>query len=345
MKAARVWSAASVLVAGTVSLAPAQDKYAAEFLKIGVGARALGMGGAFVSVADDASAIYWNPAGLTFLRGGQLLGMHAEQFGGEVGHDFMSVAYPLRGKGEARSGVVGIAWDRVAVDDIEVTSGGLLDYGRDGVAGTEDPGEGNGRYDLGEGFDFSKFRMESNVNQAFLFSYARGVSDRLSVGGTVKLLRVDLVGTNATGVGADLGLTWLMTPNLTFGFLAQDVTTTRVSWDTGHRETLSPAFVVGSYYARTVASLRGVVSAAVDLAMTTDGREEASQLAAGFLGGDVRAGLEYWYQQRVALRVGGDAGRFTAGTGFRWRALGADYAFLSHEDLDNTHRISAQLSF
>ncbi|MEZ4648807.1 MAG: PorV/PorQ family protein [Candidatus Eisenbacteria bacterium] len=35
-----------------------------QFLKLGVGARAQAMGGAFVSVADDASAIYWNPAGI-----------------------------------------------------------------------------------------------------------------------------------------------------------------------------------------------------------------------------------------------------------------------------------------
>ena len=37
---------------------------AAKFLSIPVGARALGMGGAFVGVANDASAMYWNPAGM-----------------------------------------------------------------------------------------------------------------------------------------------------------------------------------------------------------------------------------------------------------------------------------------
>ncbi len=38
---------------------------AADFLNIGVGARAIGMGGAYTAVADDATAMYWNPAGLS----------------------------------------------------------------------------------------------------------------------------------------------------------------------------------------------------------------------------------------------------------------------------------------
>jgi hypothetical protein len=331
----------SLLLVGTPLISQAQDKYAGEFLKLGVGARALGMGGAFTSVADDASAIYWNPAGLTFLRGGQALGMHAEQFGGEIGHDFLSAAYPLRGAGEAEKGIVGLAWSRVAVDDIEVTTDGLLDYGADGLPGTGDPGEGNGEYDFGEAFDYSAFRMESNANQAFYFSYARNLTDRLAIGGNVKLLRVDLVGVNATGVGADLGFLYQASSSLTLGLLAQDVTTTRISWDTGHRETVSPSFVVGSYYARPFGGF-GVVSVAADLALATDGRDTASQLGSG---ADFRGGLEYWYDRKVALRVGTDAGELTAGTGIRWSDFGVDYAFLSHSDLDSTHRVSAQMSF
>lgn len=335
-------SLAALLLAAAIPVSStAQDKYAGEFMKLGVGARALGMGGAFASVADDASAIYWNPAGLTFLRGGQALGMHAEQFGGEVGHDFLSAAYPLQGRGEAPKGIVGFAWSRVAIDDIEVTTDGLLDYGGDGLPGTGDPGEGNGEHDPGEVFDYGAFRMESNANQAFYFSYARNLSDRFSIGGNVKLLRVDLVGTNATGVGADLGLMYQASSSFTFGLLAQDVTTTRISWDTGHRETVAPTIVVGSYYARPFGGF-GVVSVAADVSMATDGRSEASQLGAG---ADFRGGLEYWYDRKVALRVGTDAGELTAGTGIRWNDFGVDYAFLSHSDLDSTHRVSGQVSF
>lgn len=49
---------------GTLASAAYAGADPAAFLKVGVGARAMAMGGAFVSVADDTSAIYWNPAGL-----------------------------------------------------------------------------------------------------------------------------------------------------------------------------------------------------------------------------------------------------------------------------------------
>ena len=47
----------------------------AQFLKIGVGAKACAMGEAFVGLADDPSAIYWNPAGLTRMNTVEILGM------------------------------------------------------------------------------------------------------------------------------------------------------------------------------------------------------------------------------------------------------------------------------
>jgi hypothetical protein len=60
---------------------------------------------------------------------------------------------------------------------------------------------------------------------------------------------------------------------------------------------------------------------------------------------DFKAGVEYWLKRTVAIRAGLDAGRFTAGTGARFSRFGFDYAFLSHKDLDNSHRVSASVRF
>src|SRR5580765_1095305 len=94
----------SVLVA-----APAgATKYAAEFLKIAVGARAVGMGGAFSAVADDATSPFWNPAGMVYLPYKEAFLQHAEQFGSLVNHNFGSAVFPMK-NGEERRSAFGVA--------------------------------------------------------------------------------------------------------------------------------------------------------------------------------------------------------------------------------------------
>jgi long-chain fatty acid transport protein len=66
------------LAAGLVLAAAAQGAVASGIYSEGIGARALGMGGAFVAVADDSTAVFWNPAGLVQLQGrGVNLGLYS----------------------------------------------------------------------------------------------------------------------------------------------------------------------------------------------------------------------------------------------------------------------------
>src|SRR6266850_6391202 len=91
-QAARTRATSCFLGAGTLAFMGAlllptpalATRYAGEFLRIGVGARALGMGSAFVGLADDGTSAYWNPAGLATLRSREATAMHAEQFGSIV---------------------------------------------------------------------------------------------------------------------------------------------------------------------------------------------------------------------------------------------------------------------
>ena len=86
----------AVLLLAVVAVPARATKYAGEFLKIPVGARAVGMGGAFSAIADDATAPFWNPAGMVYLPYKEGFLQHAEKFGSLVNHDFGSVVWPMK---------------------------------------------------------------------------------------------------------------------------------------------------------------------------------------------------------------------------------------------------------
>jgi hypothetical protein len=85
------------LVLASGALAPGRAAAAGEagfaFLKLGVGARAMGMGGAYVAEANDPTAVYWNPAGLGGLGRTQITFMHNEWIQ-DFRQDFAAVAVP-----------------------------------------------------------------------------------------------------------------------------------------------------------------------------------------------------------------------------------------------------------
>jgi len=61
---------------------------AAPFLEIDVGSRAIGMGSAFVAVANDATALYWNPAGISRLPGNEMVFIHSAWIA-DINYDFV----------------------------------------------------------------------------------------------------------------------------------------------------------------------------------------------------------------------------------------------------------------
>lgn len=312
-------------------LPAAADKYAAEFLKIGAGARALGMGSAVTALVDDGSAVYWNPAGMTAVERGEIVLMHAEQFGDLADYNFGSFVQSLEGTGTP--GAVGIGIVHFSVDDILITEGAFDDE------------NGNHRYDPGERIKEDEFYLDSDTEYGIFLSYARDAGDALSLGGSLKLVRQDLAGEGSFGIGADVGALWRSHPKFQLGARLSDVTTTQLFWDSGHRESVSPALSLGAAFFPLAHGrlFSGVI--ACDLATTFDGRETASTWAAGSLGIDPHVGAELWFRQIFAARIGHQPEGVTGGAGLRIRGFGVDYAFVPHEDLDSSHRVSASYCF
>jgi hypothetical protein len=337
--------AASSLLQPATGLAV--DKYAAEFLKIPVGARAIGMGGAFSALADDATAVYWNPAGLIFESRRQIWAEHAEQFGDIANHDFLAFSQPLNATRGGDLQAIGLGFIRSAVDDILVDS---LDPSRLVPDEHFIDANGNETWDPGETLLTANipFELDSVSEMAFMFSYARTIGEKLALGGTVKVIRQSLPDNASFGVGADVGAMYMPTPTISASLRVSDVTTTYLSWDSGNREVLAPSVTLGMQYTRAFAPLRGVVTVAGDMDMTFDNRKTASGVSYGetVLGSDFHGGIEYWYAQRLALRFGATTNALTGGAGFRYRSFGVDYAFIGdHPDLDATHRIGGSYSF
>lgn len=300
-------------------------KYAGDFMSLGVGGRALGLGGAFVALANDVTAGYWNPAGLSQINYPQFALMHDEQFGNLVNYDYGAVAIPF-----GSNASLGFSVIRLGVDDIANTQGALIDL------------NGNGVLDEGERLDESKITYFNAADWAFYFTYSKKHSDEFSYGANVKIIRRELASASATGMGIDIGLWYTPFENVQLGANLQDITTTFLAWTTGRNELISPTMKIGSAY--FIDAFGGRFAPAVDFDIRFENRRYASTANLGPVSFDVHSGVEYQFKKLIALRVGySDVKQLTMGAGVRLPKLNIDYSFAKFDavnQLGNTHRIS-----
>ena len=356
-----------------VTVVPAgATKYAGEFMKIPVGARAVGMGGAFSAVADDATSPFWNPAGMVYLPYKEAFLEHNEQFGSLVNHNFGSAVWPMK-SGDERRSAVGVSATWVGVDDIPVTPrpGGLrpgidfLDYGRDGNSLTNDPGQNDGIWEPGERLLISSddLFMASSTDLAFGLSFARQRGRHFAWGGQLKFVHSSLPDTipgqhvTSFGAGLDVGMLYMPTDAVTLSAVMHDLTTTYITWSNGTRETVVPSLVTGSAITFNPGP-NHALTWGTDLAWDFEGRTLDAEIKLGAINADLRTGLEYWYRSTLALRSGVNGKDLDFGLGVRYKHFGADYAaalnrFFAHGDpgfpddhnLETTHLLSASISW
>ena len=319
-----------VLMGIPVLMAAAQTgvaKYAGEFIALGVGGRALGMGGAYVSLANDVTAGYWNPAGLARINYPQIALMHDEQFGSLVNHDYGAVAFPV-----GASTSIGISLIRLGVDDIPDTRNAGVDI------------NGNLTYDPAQfsRIDPNRVTYFNAADYALYFTYARRSSDVFTYGANVKLIRRDLGSASATGIGFDVGVWYAPFEKMVVGANIQDITTTFLAWSTGRNELISPTMKLGTAY--FIDLLGGRFAPAVDVDVRFEGRKYASTASLGPVSLDLHGGLEFMFKDLIAIRAGySDVKQLTMGVGVHLPKLNIDYSLAKFDgtgQLGNTHRIS-----
>ncbi|MDB3905869.1 hypothetical protein OAK35_03200 [Crocinitomicaceae bacterium] len=274
-------------------------KYSNEFLAIGVGADALGLGNAVVAQTGGVMSGYWNPAGLTkvdkWLEAGA---MHAEYFAGIAKYDYLGLAHSIDEKS-----TVGFTAIRFAVDDIPNTTQ-LIDN--------------NGN------IDYDRISTFTAADYAFIFSYARKMPiEGLSVGGNVKVIH-RRVGDFARswGFGLDAGVQYESKKGWQFGGVLRDATSTFNAWmftlndetkevflNTGNAlpenglELTLPRLVLGAYRKFEFGEKGLYAAGEVDLTVTTDGQRN-TLLQTSLVSADPHLGLSFGFKNYVQLRAG-----------------------------------------
>jgi len=332
-------SAGALLMATLAVSAVQADKFAGDFMTLGGGARALGMGGAFSAVANDASTIYWNPAGLSGFEKRQLLLMHSEQFGDLIDYNFGSYVNPTGLVSAEREGAWGIAVAHMGADDIFVTKDlPFTDVDGDGVFEPFDGDRLN--------YDPNNLKKEADNSYVIYGSFAAKTGWG-RIGGNLKLLYTNTIADySATGIGLDLGYLYRdVFPRFDIGVKLQDITGTYISWSSGHNEYISPSVKLGAAYTIVSEKLNGHMVLAADGDIYFEDRRQASQFWVETYSMDVHLGVELVFQEKVMVRGGFDADNPTAGAGFKIGFFGFDYAYLHHKDFEATNRISAFVEF
>jgi len=152
----------------------------AQFLKIGLSPRAMALGGAYCSLADDAAAVYWNPAGLTQVNGYEIAMMQNSWLPG-IGSGFISYVHSPEEKVAYACSVTQMDIDRMKETKIDANG----DYNETG----------------------NTFGAQDTM---LIASYAKSLSKGISVGSNLKFIQEEIANKKAFSLAIDSGILYQM---------------------------------------------------------------------------------------------------------------------------------------
>ena len=346
----------SIAILFCISDAAAQSftnaKYGGDFMSVGAGARALGMGSAHAAITNDVTAAYWNPAGLASVEKIDIAYMHSERFAGIVSYDYGAIAYPLKDS----DATIALSIFRQGVDNIANT---LNAWDRERNLPRENVQD-----------HIEEFSV---ADMAFMLSYATRANERLSWGVNAKIINHRLGPfADAWGYSLDAG-TQMRFGNTVVGVHVMDLTTMMKFWSvnrsefgdfeetfgdeipSGQNERVLPTVKLGAGHSREFGDF--LITAAADVDVRFENRR-AFFINLGRVSFEPHIGFESTYKNRLSLRAGltdittdPDNSLYispTLGAGMHLRAIFIDYGFSNFGGaasvLGVTHRISLRVT-
>lgn len=330
----------SIVILLLVATSLFAGRYAGDFMMIGSGVRALGMGGAFAALADDGSAMYWNSAGLSQQRDLEVSAMHAFLYGGLASYNHFTYVQPL-----PNEVTIGFNVTRLTVSDIP-------NFDERYLIGTNvDQRINNSLYHL-PGVPDAKFSSHDDLYQ---FSFAKNIHFDANMGwlffevpfdfgfgGNIKLIKRSIWNRYGNGTGLDFGMkakTDLAVifdqdflGDLHFGVNFQDIAGTEITWDTPSQMKDEVLFntKMGVAVVQPVPSLKSVVTAAYDYDYV--------------YGGTNHYGLEWAYDDLGSLRLGMYDDNYSAGATVKLYGVMLDYALVTNP-VGLTNRLGLRVRF
>lgn len=312
----------------------------ASFLKLGVGARALAMGSAYTAVANDATSLHWNPAGLSRLARKEISFTHTELYA-DSRFDFVGYAMPIGGMRDEKRGMKQKEEGLVLSHPSRSYPFGLV-LGIGAVYLSQGSMEGR-----------SEERTRSSNFEASDMAISLGISklthQKNSLGMNVKLIQSKIAGFSSTGYAFDLGFQSHLYSFLSYpvqlGFAVQNIGPQMkfinekynlpMTLNGGARIQLLKDFLISADLKHQPNDQRISYGFGTEFSFAS-----MLSLRAGYSAHSKGQSLSNGSQSQISNLVG-----FGLGAGFKIRSMIIDYAFTPAGELGNKQNLSLNFKF